>query len=194
MRHRFLSSAAFAGVTLLALPVAAHADRNPDFDDDATPILRMQPGLLQYVKQNFEVKDTGTAKYPGNDDRRPRPPYIFLAKPHGASGPYNLRLLIQPGPQGHILNVVDMTKVHIESPGGNAPHVTQQAPPAHAAKQPTPSQPAPVSQTSAPAAQAPASNAPEPTADTPSGPIGGPGTSSTQPSLEPPPDPAPATH
>jgi len=83
--------------TLTAAPLAAWADANPDFDDDAKPILRMQPGLLQYVEHTFDVKDVGTAKFPGDDERRPAPPYIFRARPLGSHGPYNLRLLIQPG-------------------------------------------------------------------------------------------------
>src|SRR5450631_4203138 len=96
-------------MAFFAAPLVAWAGANPDFDDDAKPILKMQPGLLQYVESRFEVKDTGTAKFPGDDDRRPVPPYIFHARPVGSRGPYNLRLLIQPGPPGHILGVVDIT-------------------------------------------------------------------------------------
>lgn len=215
-----LSSALLA---LLAAPVVAWADANPDFDDDAKPILSMQPGLLQYVESRFDVKDTGTAKYPGDDDRRPAPPYIFRARPVGSHGPYNLRLLIQPGQPGHILGVVDITKVHLNPNGpavashAPAPHVprdqpfTQPAPsPAPSATQipelsagpvdkqlppPQPDQPAtsgPV-QSTVPHQQAPASQPTEPTADTPSGPImDNNSNNSGQPSLQPPPDPAPA--
>ena len=71
-------------VALLFTPVLARADANPDFDDDAKPILRMQPGLVSYVRSHFEVKDTGKAKYPGDDDHRPEPPYIFRARPIGS--------------------------------------------------------------------------------------------------------------
>jgi hypothetical protein len=186
MKRDFFFFHLLTAVALLAMPVLARADHNPDFDDDATPILRMQPGLLQYVKQNFEVKDTGIAKFPGDEDRRPMPPYIFQAKPRGAPGPYNLRLLIQPGPAGHILNVADITKVHAQKP------VAQQQPPMNqpqpASNAPQQLQPEPAQQTPAPAAQPPS----EPTADTPSGPItSNPG--QAQPSLEPPPDPQP-TH
>jgi hypothetical protein len=181
---------------LLVLPAAAWADRNPDFDDDATPILRMQPGLLEYVESRFEVKDTGTAKYPGNDDRHPEPPYIFRAKPRGAPGGYNLRLLIQPGPVGHILNIVDITKVHLQTPSNTpAPSVGNQQP-----STPPPA-PAPAPQARAPQQVSPTQT--EPTADTPSGPVttdnnkGGaaplpPPPPSAPPSLEPPPDPAPS--
>jgi hypothetical protein len=195
MKHGVISFSTAVLMTLLAAPLAAWADANPDFDDDAKPILRAQPGLLQYVESRFEVKDRGTAKYPGDDDRRPIPPYIFHARPIGSQGPYNLRLLIQPGPPGHILGVVDITKVHFNEQGTPAPHqpVASQAP-----TKPQPSAPtyqAPASQppaNQAPAASAPAKAPAEPTADTPSGPITDSGSSQPSPSLAPPPDPAPA--
>jgi hypothetical protein len=199
-----------------ALP-AARADANPDFDDDAKPILRMQPGLLQYVETRFEVKDTGTAKYPGDDDRRPGPPFIFRARPIGSHGPYNLRLLIQPGPAGHILGVVDMNKVHLSPPGNpsSGPAVANEPPPQEQpqpsaapapqnpavqvpelAEPPVTQQPAPApSQAPAPQPEQPAPQQPnEPTSDTPSGPImdSGSSNSSGQSNLAPPPDPAPA--
>ena len=129
MKHGviYFSSAILAA--LLAAPLVAWADANPDFDDDAKPILKMQPGLLQYVESRFEVKDTGTAKFPGDDDRRPAPPYIFRARPLGSHGPYNLRLLIQPGEPGHILGVVDITKVHINPPASSTAPPPQRASP-----------------------------------------------------------------
>jgi hypothetical protein len=204
MKHGVIFFSAALVIGLFAAPVVAWADANPDFDDDAKPILKMQPGLLQYVESRFEVKDTGTAKYPGDDDRRPTPPYIFRARPLGSSGPYNLRLLIQPGTPGHILGVVDMTKVHLTSPGSpSQPAVAQRPAPQYAPSQP-PQEPA-VSQ--APSPQNPAASTPapaspagqqpsEPTADTPSGPImdssSPSGSSANPPSLAPPPDPAPA--
>src|SRR5260221_2415738 len=121
MKHGVISFSSALILALFAAPLAAWAHSNPDFDDDAKPILRMQPGLLQYVETKFDVKDTGTAKYPGDDDRRPVPPYIFRARPHGSSGPYNLRLLIQPGSPGHILGVVDITKVRLTAPANGSP-------------------------------------------------------------------------
>jgi len=203
MKHGalFLSpSLLLALLALFAAPPVARADANPDFDDDATPILRMQPGLLEYVHSRFDVKDTGTAKYPGDDDRRPQPPFIFRARPRGSSGPYNLRLLIQPGQPGHILGVVDMTKVHLTAPGAPSapPAVANQPPPQQ--QQPPPQEPAPAPEPPAPAAQPssppPASPQPtEPTSDTPSGPImdsgGSQAPSNSSSNLTPPPDPAP---
>jgi hypothetical protein len=184
MKHGVIAFPSALLFALFAAPLAAWADANPDFDDDAKPILRMQPGLLQYVESRFDVKDTGTAKYPGDDDRRPGPPFIFNARPAGSHGPYNLRLLIQPGHPGHILAVVDVTKMHAPAPA-NAPAQPSAAnPPPPQAQQAPPQAPAP--STPAPAAQQP----PEPTADTPSGPIMD---SNSQQSLAPPPDPAPAT-
>lgn len=202
MKHGVISFSSAVALALVAAPLAAWADANPDFDDDAKPILRQQPGLIEYIQQHFQVKQTGTAKYPGDDDRRPVPPYIFRARPIGYSGPYNFRLLIQPGPPGHILGVVDMTKVRLTEPG-NAPSQpavanqppSQYAPPPEAPQpqQPPASAPAQSPEQTAPAAQSPAQQPSEPTADTPSGPIMGPDQSSSNSSnLAPPPDPAPA--
>ena len=215
----FLSSALVAA--FFAVPLTAWAHSNPDFDDDAKPILKMQPGLVQYVESTYDIKDTGVAKYPGDDDHHPSPPFIFRARPLGSNGPYNLRLLIQPGPPGHILGVVDITKVHLTAPANPSyPSSRPAQPPAVASEPPppTPYQPSPAYQTPPPyqpapetpgpvvepppVTEAPAPSAPpptaqppsEPTADTPSGPImdsGSQAPSSGQPSLAPPPDPAP---
>jgi hypothetical protein len=186
MKHGVIYFSSALIVALFASPLSAWADARPDFDDEAKPILKMQPGLLQYVESRFDVKDTGTAKYPGDDDRPPGPPFIFRARPLGSHGPYNLRLLIQPGEPGHILGVVDITKVHLAPPANpsSQPAVVSQPP-----TQPPPQAPA----TTAPA---PARQPSEPTADTPSGPImdsgsQAPASNSSQPSLAPPPDPAP---
>jgi hypothetical protein len=182
--------------TLLCAPLTAWANANPDFDDDAKPILSHQPGLVQYVESRYEVKDTGKAKYPGDDDRSPAPPYIFSARPAGSHGPYNLRLLIQPGPPGHILGVVDITKTrgnpaaHSSPPAVVAQPAPQPSAPPQEAPAPVPPQPA----ASAPVQQEPAADPSEPSADTPSGPIKSQGSDSSSPSLQPPPDPAPATH
>jgi hypothetical protein len=192
----------FSLLALVAAPVVAWADANPDFDDDAKPILNAQPGLVHYVESRFEVKDTGTAKYPGDDERRPVPPYIFRARPIGSNGPFNLRLLIQPGPPGHILGVVDITKAHINEPGSaptQPPSYAHQAPPAPAPtyQSPTlsqaPATPSPAQTPPPTTGSAPSSDTPSgPTADTPSGPIRDSGSSASgQPNLTPPPDPAP---
>ena len=204
MRHGLISFSSAIVLALVGAPVVAWADANPDFDDDAKPILRQQPGLIQYVQSRFQVKETGTAKIPGDDDRRPAPPYIFRARPIGYSGPYNLRLLIQPGPPGHILGVVDMAKVRLTEPGSVPPQsaiagqpTPSEAPPAPQAPEPSqqqqPASEAPQApEQPAPAAQAPDQQPSGPTADTPSGPIMGPDQpTSGQPSLAPPPDPAP---
>jgi hypothetical protein len=207
-------------LALLSAPMLAWAGANPDFDADAKPILRMQPGLLNYVRSHFEVKETGKAKYPGDDDRRPAPPFIFRARAIGSEGPYNIRLLIQPGPAGRILCVVP---VNNGGPGGpppqgQPPEVAQQPP--QQEPQPEPFQPQEAqpsyqspalsqgevkplpAQNAQQPAQAPAPSEPTsdtpsgPTSDTPSGPIA-PSSSSTgsanpQQNLAPPPDPAPS--
>ena len=195
MKSRLFSLSSATALAFLAWPLVASADTRPDFEDDAKPILRVQPHLVQDVEARYEIRDTGMARVPGNDDHRPLPPYIFEAKPRGSQGPYTLRLLIQPGPPGRILRVVDITKVHFNSPppGGMTAMV--------------PHSPAPVPATSpspAPAATpsstpATSSEPPEPTSDTPSGPISDSGTSaapttpapSSSPNLAPPADPAP---
>ncbi|HEV3271974.1 MAG TPA: hypothetical protein VGZ93_07325 [Candidatus Methylacidiphilales bacterium] len=190
MKHRVIYFSPALVLALFAAPLAAWADATPDFDDDAKPILRMQPGLLEYVESRFDVKDTGKAKYPGDDDRPPSPPFIFRARPIGSHGPYNLRLLIQPGPPGHILGIVDMTKVHL------APPANESSQPAVANQPPPPTQPPP--QAPAPSAPTPSSQPSEPSADTPSGPIMNSGdqpppSNAPEPSLAPPPDlPPPA--
>src|ERR1700722_7827755 len=117
-------------LALLSMPITAWAGANPDFNEDAKPILRMQPGRLGYVRSHCEVKETGKAKYPGDDDRRPVPPFIFRARPIGSEGPYNVALLIQPGPAGRILCVVPPTGgapygPPQGQPGGAPPEVAQ---------------------------------------------------------------------
>ena len=122
----------------------------------------------------------------------PARPTSSAPGPLGSHGPYNLRLLIQPGPPGHILGVVDITKAHLTDPGNPAsgPSVANRSrrtlpeqpagppPQTRRTQAPAPSR----SRSSSPAgrnssaalAQRPRSAAQqpsEPTADTPSGPI-----------------------
>lgn len=100
--------------------LSAWAQENipPDFKHDAAAVLRRQPHLIQYVRQNFQVQSTGIARIPGHDTVPPQPPFIFKARPRGSDGPFYITLLIQPGPPGHILKVVDPTQ-----PGGRPPGV-----------------------------------------------------------------------
>ena len=161
----FLLAALFLGARTAAL-----ADGNPDFERDAKPILAAQPGLVRYVHSHFVVKETGVARVPGSADQRPQPPFIFSARPRGGSGPFYLRLLIQPGPAGRILKVADIRQLPQATP---EPSPTSEPPPETAE---TPA-PAPTQQpigSSAPPPQAPAPDATspsQPSADTPSGPI-----------------------
>jgi hypothetical protein len=166
-----------AAAVVLVTPLVARADVKPHFDVDAKPILSEQPGLIEFVESRFEVKDVGMSKYPGDSDHAPLPPYIFNARPRGSSGPYNLRLLVQPGAPGHILGIVDATKIH-PSP------VTSSS----AQQQPAPAnQPAPAMTQQPPAL----------TSDVPSGPITNSNSAQTTPTpsnLTPPADPVPAPH
>jgi hypothetical protein len=163
------------GAILMACPLLVRADANPDFEHDAKPILEQQPGLVQYVHSHFVVKETGVARVPGSEAQPPQPPFIFSARPRGNAGPFYLRLLIQPGPAGHILKVADVRKLPNgtpePSPIPEQPEETTQAPapqpPAEPSQQPIGSQ-AP-SSTSA-QNSAPSSNS-QPTSSTPSGPI-----------------------
>jgi len=174
MKQNFLASFACSLAILATAPMLARADVKPNFEDDAIPILSQQPGLIEYVEARFQVKDTGIAKAPGGDDHPPVPPYIFRARARGSNGPYNLRLLIQPGPPGHILGIVK------DSPSTPPPAIAK-------APAPQPAAPAnpPTTISKPPAASPPP---PAPTADTPSGPI------TNSPSLAPPPDPVPTAH
>jgi len=196
---------------LLSAPVLAWAGTYPDFNIDAKPILRTQPGLLNYVRAHFEVKETGRAKFPGDDDRRPGPPYIFRARTVGSDGPYNISLLIQPGPAGRVLCVVPPNNhgaTRPVPPQQQPPEVAQQEPPPQpfqpqeaqpAYQSPSLSQgeikPLPSPNAQQPAPSAPTADTPSgPTADTPSGPIApssSTGSANPQQNLAPPPDPAP---
>jgi hypothetical protein len=171
-----------AAALLLAPPGVAWAGRSPDFDNDAKPILKLQPDLLHYVKKNFDVQETGYAQVPGDENRPPPPPYIFRARHRGSGGPYNITLLIQPGPPGHILLVK-------EDAPGSTPPPSQPPPP----NEPPPPATPPPAETSAPT-PAPAAPSSAPSADTPSGPIhlDSAPTSTNTPALQPPPDPAPS--
>jgi hypothetical protein len=163
------------GAMLMTGSVAAWADANPDFEHDAKPILNQQPGLVQYIHSHFVVKEVGVARVPGTGEQPPQPPFIFSARPRSSSGGFYLRLLIQPGPAGHILKVADIRRL----PGGvpeptpvpEQPEETAQAP---APPQPAETSPQPIgssSPISAPAESPAASSTSQPTASTPSGPI-----------------------
>jgi len=170
-----MKARAFLPILALALlPLLARADRPPDFETDAKPIIAHQPGLLAYIHKHFEIKETGLAAQ-GNGDQPPQPPFIFSARPKGHSGPFYLRLLIQPGPPGQIMKVADIRQlppgtqppVESEPAIGSAP--PSQAAPSEAEAPPEPSQPV---GSAPPSSQPPAaSSSNEPTATTPSGPI-----------------------
>ncbi len=152
---------------LLAVPTLARADANPSYERDAKPILESQPGLVQYIHAHFVVKETGVARVPGTPGQPPQPPFIFSARPRGASGAYYLRLLIQPGPAGHVLKVADIRRL---PPG--APEVAPASPQESTVAAPAPSSVPHIVGSSAPAASSAATDSSiQPSADTPSGPI-----------------------
>lgn len=156
-----------AAALVLAVPARVHADANPDFERDAKPILAAQPGLTQYVHAHFVVKETGVARVPGAPGQPPQPPFIFSARPRGTSGAFYLRLLIQPGPAGHVLKVADIRRLPPGAPAlGPAPS------PEETAAAPAPSSvPHIVGSSAPPTAPAPDTSSTQPSADTPSGPV-----------------------
>jgi len=145
----------------VAAPALVRADGPADFERDAKPILEAQPGLVQYIHAHFVVKETGLARVAGSDEQPPQPPFIFSARPRSASGPFYLRLLIQPGPPGRILKVADVR------------HLPPEMPAPSAAPQPEETAQAPATSSSVPHVIGSASPAGSstPTAETPSGPI-----------------------
>jgi hypothetical protein len=134
-----------AAMLVLAAPLLTLADTNPDFEQDAKPILASQPGLVHYVHSHFVVKEVGVARVPGNAGQPPQPPFIFSARPRGVTGPFYLRLLIQPGPEGRILKVADMRKLAPGQPEPGPTPETAEAPAESAASQPIENAPAPAS-------------------------------------------------
>jgi hypothetical protein len=157
-------------IALLIGPLVSRADASADFERDAKPILARQPGLIDYIHAHFDVKESGLARVPGDGNAPPRPPFIFSARPKGHSGPFYLRLLIQPGAPGRILRVADIRKL---PPGETPPgEETASAPPGEApASSPTPSSPRPASPSTNPVGASTSAPASEPGSDTPSGPV-----------------------
>ena len=182
-----------AALLSLTFSAAARADARPDFNRDAKPILRSQPQLLHYVKVHFDVQETGYARTPGDENHAPPPPYIFRAKPHGASGPYTITLFIQPGAPGHVL--------YVKKTG---PLAAENNPPASA--YPPGENPASFNPAGEPPASSGTSTASTPSnaapaipngfvgvdSNTPSGPIKSQSGNATAPDLTPPPETAPA--
>jgi hypothetical protein len=117
---------------------------------------------VQYIHAHFVVKETGLARVAGSDEQPPQPPFIFSARPRNVSGPFYLRLLIQPGPPGRILKVADVRRL------------PQELPEPSAAPQPEETAQAPAASSSVPhviGSASPTGSPSQPTADTPSGPI-----------------------
>ena len=145
-------------------PLLARADGNPDFERDAKPILAAQPGLVHYVHSHFVVKETGVARVPGNSGQPPQPPFIFSARPRGVTGPFYLRLLIQPGPEGRILKVADVRQL---PPGLSEPPAAPEVPETARTSPAT----QPIGSVPAPAGDSISNSANSPSASEHSGPI-----------------------
>jgi hypothetical protein len=180
-----------AALLVLTFGAAARADSRPDFNRDAKPILRSQPQLLHYVKVHFDVQETGYARSPGDESHAPAPPYIFRAKPHGASGPYTITLFIQPGVPGHILYVKKTGPLAAEqNPPASAYPPGENETPFNPAGEP-PASASSSNEISSPTAPATPNGFVGVDSNTPSGPIK-PSANATAPDLAPPPETAPA--
>jgi hypothetical protein len=188
----------FAALLALTFTAAARADSRPDFNRDAKPILRSQPQLLHYVKIHFDVQETGYARTPGDESHAPPPPYIFRAKPHGASGPFTITLFIQPGAPGHILYVKKTGPLAAaDNPPASAYPPGQNPAPFNPAGQPSDSAAA-SDETSTASAPSNSTTPATPNgfvgvdSNTPSGPIKAQSGNATAPDLAPPPETTPA--
>jgi hypothetical protein len=181
----------FAALFVLAFSTAARADSRPDFNRDAKPILRTQAQLLHYVRVHFDVQETGYARTPGDDTHAPPPPYIFRAKPRGASGPYTITLFIAPGPPGHVLYVKKTGPLAAESnPPAAAYPPGDSSAPFNSAGEPPSSAPASASSSNEAVTTSP-NGFVGVDSSTPSGPIKAPAGNATAPDLAPPPETTP---
>jgi hypothetical protein len=181
-----------AALLSFTFTAAAHADSRPDFNRDAKPLLRSQPQLLHYVKVHFDVQETGYARSPGDESHAPAPPYIFRAKPLGASGPYTITLFIQPGAPGHILYVKKTGPLAAENnPPASAYPPGENPASFNPSGEPPASTSASSNEASAPSTPATPNGFVGVDSSTPSGPIK-PSTNATAPDLAPPPETAPA--
>ena len=95
------------GVGLLALAVliswpgaAAWAGGSFSFEQDLRPILNQQPVLAQWLTGGLDFDQTGDAVRIGQNVN-PRlgglrvGPYVILAKPKGAAGPFTLEVTVE---------------------------------------------------------------------------------------------------
>ncbi|MCX6847374.1 MAG: hypothetical protein NTY98_00480 [Verrucomicrobia bacterium] len=73
------------------------------FEDQAVPLLKTQPALLQFVQQSLDVAPVGSGvrlgKEFGESTGKRITPFSFEARPKGAAGPFSL-LLIVYSPEG----------------------------------------------------------------------------------------------
>jgi hypothetical protein len=68
------------------------------FEDQAVPLLKTQPSLLQFVQQSLDVAPVGVGIRLGKDfgdlAGKRITPFSFEARPKGAAGPFTLLLIV----------------------------------------------------------------------------------------------------
>ena len=105
MTHRPFQ-ASFIAAALFFSIASARAGGSISFQDDAIPLLRRQPALLQFVQQTLDISPTGWGLRLGHDfgDRVGTrvPPFRFEARPKGQKGPYTLLLIINDPDTGFV--------------------------------------------------------------------------------------------
>ena len=87
------------------------------FEEQAIPLLRTQPTLLQFVQQSLDVAAVGSGvrlgKDFGDNTGKRITPFRFEARPKGATGPYTL-LLIVNSPEGMNNNNANTVTIEIQ--------------------------------------------------------------------------------
>ena len=87
------------------------------FLEDATPFLKQNPALLEFINKTLDIEDIGWAREGGRTFNKPEGdrilPYGFRAKPKGQPGPYTVLVLIEQNEdptKGVILTVVPLDR------------------------------------------------------------------------------------
>ncbi len=97
---------------------SARAGSSVGFIEDATPFLKQNPALLEFINKTLDIEDIGWAREGGRTFNKPEGdrilPYGFRAKPKGQSGPYTVLVLIEQNDdpsKGVILTIVPLDRM-----------------------------------------------------------------------------------
>ncbi len=106
----------------------ARAGVSVSLQEDAFPLLKNSPALVEFIKKTLDVEDVGWAQNMGRSFINPTGdrvlPYGFRAKPLGQAGAYTLLLLIEQneGDEGVQITLVPVNKSSDGAPASaNAP-------------------------------------------------------------------------